>query len=152
MAQIQSLAWERSICHRCSTKKIKAKNQVTNTSQLGTPVIDYFTLRLNLAPFEIVQHSLISSNTCLLNIYKYIYNRKFPLPCSRLRTQLVSMRMWVWSLTSISGLRIWCCHELWCRSQKQLVSCSAVAVVWAGSSDSSRSLGTSICRRCSPKN
>ena len=25
----------------------------------------------------------------------------------------VSMRMQVWSLASISGLRIWCCHELW---------------------------------------
>ena len=25
------------------------------------------------------------------------------------------MRMWVQSLASVSGLRIWCCHELWCR-------------------------------------
>ena len=25
------------------------------------------------------------------------------------------MRMWVWSLASISGLRIWHCCELWCR-------------------------------------
>ena len=25
------------------------------------------------------------------------------------------MRMRVWSLASFSGLRIWCCHELWCR-------------------------------------
>ena len=27
------------------------------------------------------------------------------------------MRMWVWSLASLSGLGIWHCHELWCRSQ-----------------------------------
>ena len=24
--------------------------------------------------------------------------------------------MWVQSLASLSGLRIWCCHELWCRA------------------------------------
>ena len=30
------------------------------------------------------------------------------------------MRMQVWSLASLSGLRIWHCHELWCRSQLQL--------------------------------
>ena len=27
------------------------------------------------------------------------------------------MRMWVWSLDSLSGLRIQCCCELWCRVQ-----------------------------------
>ena len=31
------------------------------------------------------------------------------------RTRLGSMRMWVQSLASLSGLRIWCCRELWCR-------------------------------------
>ena len=34
--------------------------------------------------------------------------------------------------SSISGLRIWCFYELWCRSQIQLRSCIAVAVVQAG--------------------
>ena len=29
--------------------------------------------------------------------------------------QLISMRMWVRSLASISRLRIWRCCELWCR-------------------------------------
>ena len=52
----------------------------------------------------------------------------------------------------ISGLRIWRCRELWCRSQRQLRIHVAVAVVWASgrSSDSTPSLGTSICCRCSP--
>ena len=36
----------------------------------------------------------------------------------------------------ISGLRIWHCHELWCRSQIWLGSRTAVAVVWAGSCSS----------------
>ena len=30
---------------------------------------------------------------------------------------LASMRMQFWSLASLSELRIWCCHELWCMSQ-----------------------------------
>ena len=53
----------------------------------------------------------------------------------------------------LSGLRIghWC--ELQCRSQMWLISHVAVTVVEAGSwsSDSTPSLGTFICHRCSPK-
>ena len=66
---------------------------------------------------------------------------------------LVSMKMQVWSLALLSGLRIRCCCELWCRSQMQLGSLSTVAVVQAGdcSSDSTPSLGTSICHNHSPK-
>ena len=54
---------------------------------------------------------------------------EFPLWLSGLRTQLVSMRTKVWSLASISGLRIRRCHELWCRWQTQVRSGIAVAVV-----------------------
>ena len=43
------------------------------------------------------------------------------------------MRMRVQSLALLSGLRIQLCSELWCRSQMQLGSCVAVAVVQAGS-------------------
>ena len=42
---------------------------------------------------------------------------EFLLWLSRLRTQLVSMRMQGSSLALISVLRIWHCHKLWCRSQ-----------------------------------
>ena len=61
--------------------------------------------------------------------------------------------MWVPSLASLSGLRIRRCHELQCRSQTQLRSHIAVAVVQASSysSDSTPSLGTSICLGCGPK-
>ena len=64
------------------------------------------------------------------------------------------MKTWVQSLVSLSGLRIQRCCELWWRLHRWLRSCIAVAVVQAGgySSDSSPSLGTSICRGCgSPK-
>ena len=66
---------------------------------------------------------------------------------------LVSMRMWVPSLVLLSGLGIrWCC-ELWCRSQMQLGSHIAVAVVQASSYGSNLTphLETSICSRCGPK-
>ena len=68
--------------------------------------------------------------------------------------QLVSMRMRVQFLVSLSGLRIRCSRELWCRSQMQLGSCIAMAVTEAGScsSDWTPSQGTFMCRRFSPKN
>ena len=76
-----------------------------------------------------------------------------PVVTQQKRIRLVSTRMRIPSLTSLSGLRIWHCCGLWCMLQTWLGSCVAVAVVWAGScsSDSTPSLGTSICRGCGPK-
>ena len=56
-------------------------------------------------------------------------SRSSRLWLSGLWTQLASMRMWVWSLASLSWLRIQYCHELWCRLQTQLRSRVAVALV-----------------------
>ena len=69
------------------------------------------------------------------------------------RIWLVSMKMWVQSLALLSGLRIWLCSELWCRSQTWVGSLVAVAVVSAGSysSSSTPSLGTSMCHECGLK-
>ena len=53
------------------------------------------------------------------------------------------MRMWVWSLALFSGLRIWLCSELWCRSPTWLGS----YVAGGCSSYWTPSLGTSICHR-----
>ena len=57
------------------------------------------------------------------------------------------------SLALLSGLRIRHCRELWRRSQTQLGSGVAVAVTQASScsSNSTPSLGTSICHGCRPK-
>ena len=44
------------------------------------------------------------------------------------RIQLGNMTMWVLTPASLSGLRIWCCCELWCRPEMRLGS-NVVAVV-----------------------
>ena len=62
------------------------------------------------------------------------------------RIRLGTMRLWVRSLASLSGLRILHCHELWHRSH--------MARIWhcyGCSSDSNPGLGTSICLGCGPK-
>ena len=58
-----------------------------------------------------------------------IVGRGVPILAQRKWIQLGTMRFRVWSLASLSGLRIWRCYELWCRSQTRLGSCIAVAVV-----------------------
>ena len=75
---------------------------------------------------------------------------EFPLWLSRLRNSLASMRTWVQSLALLSGLRIWYCHKLQCRSKMWLSSCIAVAVMQASSYISNLicSLGASRCHRC----
>ena len=61
--------------------------------------------------------------------------------------------MQVRALASISGLRMRCGCELWCRSQTWPGSDVAVAIVKASccSSGLTLSLATSIWRRCGPK-
>ena len=60
------------------------------------------------------------------------------------------MRLQIGSLASPSGFRIRHCHKLWCRLQTQLGSRVAVALALAGGyiSDSTPSLGTSMCYGC----
>ena len=76
---------------------------------------------------------------------------EFLLWLSGLQTQLLSMRMWIRFQVSLNGLRIWCCYELWCRSQMWHGSHVAVAVAGSYSSNLTPSLGTSICCRSGHK-
>ena len=87
------------------------------------------------------------------NNHSNVIDKESLLWFSRLRTQLVAMRMQDRSLASLCGLRIRRCHELWCRSQTWLGSGVAVAVAQVGSCSSALtpSLGTSVCSRCDPK-
>ena len=76
-----------------------------------------------------------------------------PVMAQQEQIRLVSMRTRVQSLASLSRLRIWRCHELWCSLQMRLGSDVAVAVTYTGSCSSNLipSLGTSICHVCGPK-
>ena len=58
--------------------------------------------------------------------------------------QLGTMRLWVRSLASLSGIRIQHCCELWCRLQRWLRCGIAVAMVWTSgySSHWTPSMGT----------
>ena len=56
-----------------------------------------------------------------------VKNTEFPLWLGRLKTQLVFMKMQVWSLTLLSGLSIWLCCKMWHRLQMWLRSCIAAA-------------------------
>ena len=63
-----------------------------------------------------------------------------PILARRKQMQLETMRLWVRSLDSLSGLRIQLCCELWCRLQTWLGACMAVAVVQVGSCSSNSTL------------
>ena len=43
-----------------------------------------------------------------------------PIVAQQKRIRLGTMRLLVRSLAFLGGLRIQCCHELWCRVQTQL--------------------------------
>lgn len=56
---------------------------------------------------------------------------RFPVVAQQKRIRLVSVRMQVPSLASLSWLRTRCCYELWSRAQTRLGSSIAVVAVWA---------------------
>ena len=68
-------------------------------------------------------HSLFPQGHCFRKT-----TQEFPLWLSRIRTLLVSIRMQIWSLALLSGLRIWHSCKPRCRSQLQLGSGVAVAL------------------------
>ena len=65
------------------------------------------------------------------------YNDGVPIAAQRVKDPmlLVSPRIRVLPLASLSGLRIWCCHKLLCSSQRWLGSSVAVAQTNSCSSD-----------------
>ena len=97
--------------------------------------IYYFTLR-KFTLFFLIQSDdgKSTSHQCLYFSKKIQYKSHqpgVPVMAQRKRIGLGTMKLWVGSLASLSGLRIPHCSELWCRSQTQLGSDVAVAVVQA---------------------
>ena len=83
-----------------------------------------FTLLHLLKECRISASSAVTLTPCVFKevLYLEIYGQEFPEWPSRLRTWLVSIRMQVWSLVLLSGLRIRCCSELWGGSKMWLRS------------------------------
>ena len=61
------------------------------------------------------------------NLFKK-QNKGVPIVAQQKGIQLGTMRLSVRFLASLSGLRIWHCHELWCRLKVRLGS--GVAMLW----------------------
>ena len=61
-------------------------------------------------------------------LWPRIEERGVPGMVQQKRIRLGAMRLWVPSLALLSGLRIWRCHELWCRLKTRLGSDVDVAV------------------------
>ena len=132
---------EYSIC----TNGSRLKKPSPNVTVISTSIFNVY-LRLYCS-------TIMSSTKSKITRYKKS-KKGAPIVAQQKWIQLGTTRLWVWSMASLSGLRIWhCCHELWCRSQTRLRSGVAVALVLAGSnsSDWTPSLGTSMCCTCGPK-
>ena len=87
------------------------------------------------AAFSLVFYTLLNHrDLCGPEIMPwYLLESKSPLGLPMVAQWLTNLtriyEVWVQSLALFSGLRIWHCHELWWRSQMQLGSHIAVALV-----------------------
>ena len=114
--------------------------------------INYKTLRGKHRPLSDINHSNIFSD--LPPRAMMIKTKIGSSCCGSAETNLTSIHEDTDPIPALfSGLRIQHCCELWCRSQTWLGSGVAVAVALASSysSNSTSSLGTSICHHCGPK-
>ena len=101
---------------------------------------------INLSPFVLAEVIFFMQ-------VRHIPNAGVPVMAQWKRIWLGTMRLRVWSLGSLSGLRIQHYCELWCGLKTGLGTGVAVSVAWAWSysSNSNPSLRTSICHGCSPQ-
>ena len=103
----------------------------------------------------------MKSRILILFISKEIWGSKWkvtwgvPIVAKWKLIWLVSMRTQVWSLVLLCGLRIWCCYELWCRSQMRLRSShslwlwcrpAAMAPIWPLAWEPPYALGAALKR------
>ena len=80
--------------------------------------------------YQFVPHVIWCSAVRHIHIKNfYVLLGRVPLMTQQLATKLGLMRMRVWSLASLSWLRIQHCHELWCRLQTWFGFHVAVVVV-----------------------
>ena len=80
-------------------------------------------------PFVHLTNALVRYRLNAVRMAQITHVLEFLLWLNRLQTQLLSMRMQVWTLASLRRLRIQHCHELWNKSQTWLGSHIDVTVV-----------------------
>ena len=100
--------------------------------------LDFAVLPLFL-PGAVTVHGTTCSSSIHLNsvnvtlgVFKFYFEVDINIKYSFINIYykyFINVRMQVQSLASLSGLRIWPCHELWYRLQMWLGSCVVVAVV-----------------------
>ena len=88
-----------------------------------------FTIVISFLLDRSFDHYVLSLFASFNFILKSILSVGVPVVAQWLTNPTRNHEVWVRSLASLSGLRIWCCSELWYRSQMWLESGTAVAVV-----------------------
>ena len=147
-----------STCRGCGPKRTKKKKRKTFACLLPTCSRTSFFSSMKKKPYsskiflvtlghkDVVCNNVISDRQ-LNKTHRLYYCQKigklkkkiqihkkclflgFPIVVQQKQIQQGTMRFRVQFLALLSGLRIWCCHELWYRSQMWLGSGVAVAVV-----------------------
>ena len=126
-----------SICYRCGQNRLKKLFQ----GFPGGLLVKDLVLQLLWPAGPKKKKDFKLRNTFLYNLTENINflrrnvsiksnrNIEVPIMAQWKQIRLGAMRLWVWSLASVCGLRIWHCCELWYRLQTWLGSGVAVAVV-----------------------
>ena len=153
VALIWPLAWEFPYAETMALKSKKASKQTKTeyrSSLMAQCVgIQYYHSASWVA--AVAQVWSLAQELLYAKKNKNWIQERVPIVAQWKQIRLVTMRLQVWSLASISGLRIWHCCQLWCGLQTWLSSCVAVAYVDSCSWDLTPSLGTCIFRGCGPK-
>ena len=127
---IQPLAWEPPYAEGAAQENGKTNKQTKNRAGSRSP------WELSKDPrfrggdqicLEVLDEDNFPVGAAFGHVLKNI-SRGVSVVAQWKRILLVTMRWWVQSLASLSRLRIWHCHELWCRSQTRLGSRFAVAM------------------------
>ena len=109
------------------------QNYIITSPACWLPILRFLNLHnhMNQWFYSYILLAPVSSRMRLMHILNSLIKKKkpgLPFVAQWKGIWLVSMRMWVQSLASISGLRIQRCRELWCQLQTQLRSHIAMAV------------------------
>ena len=122
-------------------KVILCFSAYSNIVSFQTPFYKAFTIKISLKAtylcyyvFNHIWKQKYYWKAFKIRIIEYrsiIYKIQVPIVSQQKQIWWISMRMWVWSLALLSGLRMRHCHELWYRSQTWLRSHIAVTVAEA---------------------